>query len=802
MYNKFFSVPTYISGPVTEEEKSYISKMDYIIENRSLLGNESHICSELKHSVTIIEKGVDKATGRRRRHDSDTIYFSMRHSCETLRICAKSDMCINCDNHFANLLLDCEAIGDESQVEQISKQLKNVRPLNFFSSKWSPPTIEWDNFKYTEQGKDMEHSFWYMHYYCPILGYHELVFPIHFNNKIIGVLFVGQIVIKVSQDETEHSDGFWTVAHNKDIFDDFFSSLATSGIFEEFIHHPDNIPFTNTNGEQSTDKNELLEKILDHIKNHKQYEKSHRFFVNVFEEEKNKINPLHDTDITVDECKKLVKDAAESVFEFQNHLTSKWLEKQKDYVRSPMNGIATKFFDMLPSGINIGIETIEQIVHKFSLQLDEIRSNFSFNRISIYGKKIRPSLMQDEGLHYYAGSDSIPCDKILVYLNKKTLNDGGQAFPKCSINFKTDLFQGFYEHEKIENLKNKILLVYPSWVVMLDVENLDGYKAEYNKFVELLEPYFARFFTALDAITATWASEKLLSMLRMYRHESEKIAESITIKVDKLSKYSFLADDCEDIGSSVLLVKNLEAITSIVLGVHRLEESPLKKESIKVYKQLLYKWNNAFSLRLNADNKNIVVPQPKDFDEDVPELIHTYLQLLELMVYNLVDNAVKYSYWGTKIHIKFSSYFVDSSVFVIEVENYGQKIPLGEEPYNTFWRAGYDDNKIRGEGLGLFFVKQLAKTLDWNVYHKCDFVSDKNIGLFSQYLESDLARDPKNKDLVNLIQRESALISKKHDTSRMINRHTNKKISTLAELEDEINRETWHTTFYIEGVKR
>jgi two-component system phosphate regulon sensor histidine kinase PhoR len=77
---------------------------------------------------------------------------------------------------------------------------------------------------------------------------------------------------------------------------------------------------------------------------------------------------------------------------------------------------------------------------------------------------------------------------------------------------------------------------------------------------------------------------------------------------------------------------------------------------------------------------------------------------------NLIDNAVKYSYPDTDVHI--SAYASNSNV-VIEVRDSGPGIPRKSLPriFDRFFRVDKSRSReLGGTGLGLAIVKHVART--------------------------------------------------------------------------------------------
>lgn len=99
--------------------------------------------------------------------------------------------------------------------------------------------------------------------------------------------------------------------------------------------------------------------------------------------------------------------------------------------------------------------------------------------------------------------------------------------------------------------------------------------------------------------------------------------------------------------------------------------------------------------------------------------IHADSVLLKLALYNLVDNAVKYSPVGRKIHIKIV--VTEINIFIY-VEDQGDGVAQEnvQKIFERFVRVD-SDAYISGTGLGLFLVKKVMELHDGTVYVDQDY---------------------------------------------------------------------------------
>ena len=106
------------------------------------------------------------------------------------------------------------------------------------------------------------------------------------------------------------------------------------------------------------------------------------------------------------------------------------------------------------------------------------------------------------------------------------------------------------------------------------------------------------------------------------------------------------------------------------------------------------------TLSENAKNKEIKI---EIFGNDT--LVYANLSQLTEMIYNLIDNAVKYNKDGGSINIK-----LEENTLIISDTGIGIPQKYYDRIFERFFRVDKSHSKqVNGTGLGLSIVKHLAK---------------------------------------------------------------------------------------------
>ena len=758
----FFDDVKYITH--LENETNDVDNSNYITSCEELRLILNNICNSLQHPVTVININYGSEHFEFARVDSDASYYAIRPTCRNFRIAAGESYCMKCDDYYARY---CKALIENREC--------SIEPLDYFADicKNNPPELAHKN----------ERA--YLVYDCPMLGYCEMCFPIYFQNKIIGFLFVGEILLEKKKERKEEIvKEFFEKQDNIVYSDNIFKNYS-----ESWYNENENYSFTDYMKRDTINSENILKDFSDN-KSLKRTDHKHL---------------LNDS-----EFQDLVSDCCKAVKSLESQLEEKWNEKKRHYFEQIIEDIKETFNNKYSEIRNKEIITYDEIQETFKTIWDsiiELKEVFSFDYCRIYenlpyidGKSVAEE-MDNIGYCPY-NNKHLACDFSKISLSmsqcRNSLEESDENNPLLCFS---------YGDQKRLNEADNVVLACENLVVLFGISSV--YVSDKNtdpKHLKILFREISKLFlhvcADLDRISALFIQQQHEKTLHMYRHECAHLAQRIQQNNKYYSnreRYENLKPDKKenvfrDINSTAVLLQHLSNNIGLLLGTDM--SNNISKDDPKVdVRDEINKWTAMFRLELRKKNLwllNTTVPLYGGI------VFYMHNELFEIMLYNLIDNAVKYSYWGTNICVEVRP---DSVI----VKDFGIRIENGNRPYDLYYRNKQNVQDYLGDGIGLYSSKRIAEILHLNLHHTCRRISDYNIPLVEEALSRKLSFENNDIDWDEAVRQLRGI--KYQDKKELLTLDSHNSDKTYSHVPDDviyrdIIKPTYCVTFMIEGLEK
>jgi two-component system OmpR family sensor kinase len=200
------------------------------------------------------------------------------------------------------------------------------------------------------------------------------------------------------------------------------------------------------------------------------------------------------------------------------------------------------------------------------------------------------------------------------------------------------------------------------------------------------------------------AAEERRRFLQRLDHELKNPLTAIRVGLANLSGDPPPATHQETLTSVEAEVLRLSRLTSDLRKLADLETRPLEQRAVDAA-ELLEEVVAVAQEQPSVDERRLTLVLPQ-----APWPVPTILgdrDLLFLALYNLLDNALKFTHPGDTVEVRA---FEDGNVVVIEVADTGPGIP--QEEISRVWEELYRGREARGvpgSGLGLALVRAVAE---------------------------------------------------------------------------------------------
>jgi signal transduction histidine kinase len=307
--------------------------------------------------------------------------------------------------------------------------------------------------------------------------------------------------------------------------------------------------------------------------------------------------------------------------------------------------------------------------------------------------------------------------------------------------------------------------------------------------------------------------DQLEQMLRLYMHEVSQITAAINIAMRQatreLDKYDESISTIKEGASDIPLQKNIERTfndirdmlkmmdllkNNIRIGMN-LSQAYGEQSDVHIYRDIIFKLIDIYQHELRSKNLAFITPAIT-FTDDVKMSFKTSKNLLELVLYNIVNNAVKFSHKGTNIYIECKQVFTESGIRTITVIDYGAYIEESDKPYELYYRGVESALLTEGIGLGLFVANKSMERLGGRIQHCCKKVSDYYVPYIEEYLSRQVFESA-DEYLINALRDEMNLLKQNDCYNRIVSYQRFKDISNM-EIRSCICIPTYETSFEVE----
>jgi len=756
---KFSDDVRFVSSEASAAEKPETEEIsfDSILTHSELLNQLNNIGGKLGIPVSLIQFREDSgAPGGYRKLDSELPNTQKRSSCTILHEILGSDkICYECAVRHAEIL---KGVTDKNIKEQVLGSIEKFNSGN--NNDYREDTYNTriaarpSNPEFHETGSSRVPC--YLTYTCPFFGYVKCCFPILYAHKVIGVFIIGQYKIteNISAVKEQKSAFF---KENAAIIDRYINSIKIRGYEARNsleIYIKDHSPADGKNYLETKVINSKRGVIVeDSILNNKEVDIDSK------------------DDITFEQFKNIsIKERAIKNLEaFMEVLFSKMHEKRKRYTQDFIDEKITEFnasddwnAEMSPNN------NLNTLMETFKKSLKDITDELLLSFVILYGaKSLNPQkTIKNLGclLNYQNADEN----------NKITINPGTFSLHKLDgsvldkprkyrnfNNSNTDntieltkaLPEIFADPHVINNLNRDkigliVLLCPEKKVSNASIALVIGVNKnkQTNHILDALSDRLLNFMSLIGykalALFANMQEERFKRALAIHKHEIIQLVASIRIPFNKhLVEFDDLkhlnkkkhSDIKIDIESSLDLMGVITNSIEFLLG-----DADLKKTDVFIFKDLLFKWKIIFSASEVSDAstgqllKEIVFPHIKESD-DLRRSVYSDKRYLSVIVYNLMSNAVKYSYFGTKIHVDCVNLHGCSSRHSLTFDDYGiEMINDNDDYYDIYYRDSA--NSAAGNGIGLYVVKKACESIGASVSHNSKWVSDYNIPMLEAYI--------------------------------------------------------------------
>ncbi|MDR0895704.1 MAG: ATP-binding protein [Prevotellaceae bacterium] len=563
-------------------------------------------------------------------------------------------------------------------------------------------SIEPYEYKYRDVGGNEQcQKRLYVKYQCPYSLFHEYFFPIVHSGKVVAVLMHGQVI----------------EPGTKKIFSGYRKEIrkVADGI--------DKAKFKVTESPMNDDRLEAITNritILETRINEEVISCANKFVLQKFEEIETDFQKSIDDKIS--SCRSKMTELSKS--DFRQILNEALRTVCKIF--NP-EGFIRLYTPGNPTDEYFPYRTTFNLVGCSDSDIDEgkIPKQYIFEHLPISTTNIEGNDIEGDELARYIFRPSLKCKEYEVFRIQNLL---------------------------LEEMRILIWKEYTNWQVL--------YKEQYHKYSNRLKSAYKAFMEPYNVLQRIEVERLLEGTIMASHHEAAQILPLVYSTIEKFDNRRSITSKL--IYDSLNRIKLLEGIYNRASLLYRNDEEDKVWEWSDIYR-MIYASVSLFEEKASCDNNQCIViedEQKKIFPYSKYE-IFTVPAYVSHILFNLVDNAIKYGIRGSKIRIgitdvKRNPYSEDAiSTFSISIISYGDKIDDKERSclFELFYRSQEAAKKKQGMGIGLFLAKKMCELLGFEI--RCEEskkIADGNLPAIYQYNRQNDINEPlteNQKEVVN-----------------------------------------------------
>lgn len=665
-----------------------------ILPNEELSGLQMVICANLRRATALVEFYGDEVPFKT---NSLLTEHQFIPPCLLFRHCTQSSPCDILDTATAKLFSGLQRSSLHKDLVTVAAHHPPLLPLHKDST---PYTV----------GVYDDRAF--LFYDCPYLGYRELLFPVFFESRVVAALFVGQLCIQNKQAATQRIRRHFFQTH-QDVPSE--ADLLAAGMTREH--------FLSTLDQQDSD----LWATTGH--------------------------PGSRT-LTVQAYQDLIRDTCHQLTALEEQLRQRVDHRRERFALARISEELSGLHTALPQKISLmANRPLAPFWSALDARMTRLADDFDLRYIALFTKD-KPVDVSTELLPLVAYANN-PQRPDFYKRPQDTLSFRSQVFPCEAKGAPTCSDQ----HPQLldglppawaggRNPKNTTVLTYPipfhpeaPLVVALGhPQGLGPTAFEYLH--TAMESFEAAVVSIVASILQTISEQTTVASFRVLRHEIQQQTDGLKRLVQsrlgsgdsirQLTEQS-AAIVCSDtycyLDQIDLLFRKARQLVDMLSGKFKLQREPFY-----AYGPLFHKWKDLYRYELAAKGRDMPLSKAEYGDDSRPKLFGDKMHL-EQMLYNLIDNAVKYSYFGTRIHAD-CGVSADGSEYFFSVKDFGRQMPDGadgERCYELFER-GSEATGQDGVGIGLTLARAVARAHGGELSHTCRQVCAFNVPLIAPYL--------------------------------------------------------------------